>query len=557
MKPSSYFSKLIFVLFISFSFYQPLKAQNSLLFEVQHPKQRHSSFIFGTIHVTNEDVFGFNDRVYWAIDKCENALFELDMGETEFSREMLMGKLQNNFLNDEDLKNRIMTYLTEEMLPQIMNTYTSEELSNQVFSKLTALVKSISELMGGEGRQDFLDAHLQNYAKSKHKNVVGLETVTEQIEALFGHIDLNDFSQVGKRIIDYINLPDDEFLEMFAQNANLIEYYTQLKLDEVCDFVSSLVENSTGATKSFYDRLFNIRNDVHFQRALPHFKEKATFMAVGSGHLCGENGLLNQFKKAGYRIRPVDISSDFKLSTEMIPMQVKFNVDTTKSVHFKIPTNAKLINDVENNDDENEFFNIDVAYEIVHPLGKATFTIIQPTEDEEMEVEEDALYEFDTPITPPSDYSLNESRETIKSDEETAEIHEFVEVEIEKEEEYFEIDLDSRMPPKKEEKMKLLPEQKEYLGKVGKQLQLKMMANPELLSSLNLGQMGKNQESEVRKLVHKNGSTIDVELIRRGGVCTLERMAETVNGYILLDLTGDCSLITSGELDVLFTEFDD
>ena len=52
-------------------------------------------------------------------------------------------------------------------------------------------------------------------------------------------------------------------------------------------------------------RLLDRRNKVMAERALQMAEEKPVFIAVGASHLGGEDGLVEAFKKAGYKLSPV------------------------------------------------------------------------------------------------------------------------------------------------------------------------------------------------------------------------------------------------------------
>ena len=42
------------------------------------------------------------------------------------------------------------------------------------------------------------------------------------------------------------------------------------------------------------------------QRSIQAASEKPVFVAVGASHLAGENGLIEAFKKAGFKLKPLD-----------------------------------------------------------------------------------------------------------------------------------------------------------------------------------------------------------------------------------------------------------
>lgn len=546
---------LIFCIHLSF-------AQKSLLFEVQHPNQKHSSFVFGTMHVTNEKVFQFNDRVYQAIDKCENALFELDLNaidQLSMKPEMLQ-KFQSKMNENKDLQNDISSYMVQDFLPKIMSLYNSEQFSEVVFDKLINLVKAMSDMYGSNGRQDFLDTHLQNYARSKNKNIVGLETFMEQIEAIMGGVSLNNYHQIGDKILEFIALNNEEFNTLFSGSSqDLMNDYTAFDLDKVCDFLDSTYQNATGSNLQMYQRLFIERNNVQFQKALPYFQEKSTFMAVGAGHLCGDNGVLAQLENAGFRIRPVDISSNFKILTEMRTVRMSDYYDSSNIIQFQLPNNAKIFEN--SSEGQTEKFIIDeISFEVVRPLGKAQLTVSAA-----FFYEGDTEDGFGGEVVPMEFNSVEtEHPNNDNSDE-------YIEEVMEMEDDFDfpeEDDNDFIMIPDVPEetlndeninednlKNKFNKEQKTYFKEVGNHLQMKLMSNPELLESLNFG-VKKETRSENRTLNHKSGIPMEIETTKIGNTYYSSTTLELSNGIFTLSLVGDLSLLNSGELDAFFTDFE-
>ena len=50
------------------------------------------------------------------------------------------------------------------------------------------------------------------------------------------------------------------------------------------------------------DKLLDKRSVVMAQRTIPVANEKPVFIAVGASHLAGDIGLINAFKKAGFKL---------------------------------------------------------------------------------------------------------------------------------------------------------------------------------------------------------------------------------------------------------------
>ena len=61
----------------------------------------------------------------------------------------------------------------------------------------------------------------------------------------------------------------------------------------------------SGADRSYRDRLLLDRNRRMFERMLPLVQRGNAFIAVGAGHLVGEDGLLRLLERRGFRVQSV------------------------------------------------------------------------------------------------------------------------------------------------------------------------------------------------------------------------------------------------------------
>ena len=57
--------------------------------------------------------------------------------------------------------------------------------------------------------------------------------------------------------------------------------------------------------KKMKEKLIYARNQLFFDRIMDLANGNNLFIAVGASHLGGGNGLLNLFREAGYRLKPL------------------------------------------------------------------------------------------------------------------------------------------------------------------------------------------------------------------------------------------------------------
>lgn len=291
------------------------KAQNTMLFELSKKGIKQKSYLFGTIHMQDEAAFTFNDSVFWAIDQCKNAAFELDFKET---RSTDFGDVFRELKSDE-FRDKAATYFVEEMMPQLMESFTADELSSIIEKKIIPpYVDLLTARFKADKRAFFVDQYLQAYAYQNKKQVIGIESYEEQMTAILGDLKDIKVEEIGDFIL--ASLKDDNLsfnlIKSLTGSQELLEIYTQRDQKRVCDFVSTYEASNNKLATYIYERIFYERNGVMYNRTIDAVKKEGIFIAVGAGHLCGDNGLLAQYQKAGYSIRPVNTSNPYKRETK-------------------------------------------------------------------------------------------------------------------------------------------------------------------------------------------------------------------------------------------------
>jgi len=142
------------------------------------------------------------------------------------------------------------------------------------------------------------DSYFQLVAAEKGKKVIGLETVDQQIEVLFGNGTLERQANV---LVEAIQHKDKILSEMIQLN----KLYKAGKIDELAE-LSKGKDNITEMTEEEYAKLVDNRNAEWLKKLPSILKDGSSFIAVDAMHLGGKNGLVKQLQKAGYKIKAVD-----------------------------------------------------------------------------------------------------------------------------------------------------------------------------------------------------------------------------------------------------------
>jgi uncharacterized protein YbaP (TraB family) len=140
-----------------------------------------------------------------------------------------------------------------------------------------------------------LDTYFQELGKKDGKEILGLENIEVQINALFKQITI-------ARQVELLN-------ETFKDPGSFKTVITTMNNAYLSDDLNALHQLMYGSTYKPEEMtpLLDDRNN-HWMEKLPALmKKQSLFVAVGALHLVGETGLVNQLRKMGYTVTPVTL----------------------------------------------------------------------------------------------------------------------------------------------------------------------------------------------------------------------------------------------------------
>jgi len=153
----------------------------TLLWQVTKPGMKDTTYLFGTMHTRDARAFQFGPEVSRAFISADVVAGELDMEETKKLDVAVMnamflpkGTTLDRYYNKREYKEVVGT-LKERLGPVA-------PLCTKIRPFYTIALLNEAEL--GSDSTVVLDAWFQQKAQESGKRVVGLETVTEQIEAV-------------------------------------------------------------------------------------------------------------------------------------------------------------------------------------------------------------------------------------------------------------------------------------------------------------------------------------------------------------------------------------
>lgn len=266
---------------------------NSLLWKISGNGLQQRSYIYGTMHTSDNRVFNFSDSVMPFFASAKAYAMELDPKEA-----MNMSLISKLIMGG--------NYSLKKMIPDAAYMFLDSVIKHKMgmgikmFDNVApiftmTLFESATMGLGGDktpGKNEVLDMHFYKLAKKKKKKIIGIETVGEQIDAL----NVLSFEEQADLLVKEIELLQQDTTE----GTDVVRFYLEQNLD-------SLVANSADAKMppKFYKALVTDRNVRMAERAAAFIKEQSTFIAVGALHLPGANGVIELLRKKGFTVQAI------------------------------------------------------------------------------------------------------------------------------------------------------------------------------------------------------------------------------------------------------------
>ncbi len=244
------------------------------------------------MHLKDSRVFHFADSVMVKFEECEAFAMEVVLSEdvqlqlmkgllmdSGFVLKKLMGASQYDSI---DLYCRKNLGYSISQLDRLKPIYTSVILAQATLTDTSKFAEN----------DLFLDEYFQHVAIASQKSISALETVEQQL-AVF---DLLSYKQQAELLIETVRNAPNDALDM----ETLIGLYISNDLERMMKF-----ENDFNLPDSLYNSLFTHRNHQMTDRIDTMIRKRSTFIAVGAGHLGGEEGLVDLLRRRGFSVVPI------------------------------------------------------------------------------------------------------------------------------------------------------------------------------------------------------------------------------------------------------------
>ncbi|CFX10703.1 GumN family protein [Candidatus Filomicrobium marinum] len=262
------------------------------------------SYLFGTIHLTDERITELSDAVKSAIGKSRVVALEVadispvaTMQAIGAASDLVL--FDNGHRLDQVISSEAFSLVEKKLEEAKLPTAMAHMYKPWVVSMILAVGPCERERVAG-GKL-VLDMVVSAYAQEKKIPVVGLETLQSQLEAAAA-VPMDEQVQILRASLVHASRADD-------LRETVLRLYLQRKLGAVIPlqlYVAAKSGEVTDNLDGFREALITNRNRTMRTRALPLLAEGGAFIAVGGLHLVGEEGLVKLLRDAGYRVVPVE-----------------------------------------------------------------------------------------------------------------------------------------------------------------------------------------------------------------------------------------------------------
>jgi uncharacterized protein len=287
--------KKIHLLSVAFLFLFIITTDAQLLWKVSGNGLNNESYLFGTHHLIDKTKIKDFDKIIKICSAADIIVGEVDLNDATLHQKIAKGSVMTDctikdLLSDEDYR------LVDSCFIKVMGVGL-----DKIGSYKPMMLNSLYTIMfyikmnGLTSQPEPVDLTFQKIAIDNGKKIVGLESVDFQVDLLYNKLPL-------KRQVELLieSVKDNDKAEDLLKSLNNAYLSGDLKNLEVL-----LKEEQGNITPEEMLMLIDNRNNNWIKKLPDLLTSGSCFVAVGCLHITGKTGLINQLKKAGYKVEPV------------------------------------------------------------------------------------------------------------------------------------------------------------------------------------------------------------------------------------------------------------
>lgn len=259
-----------------------------LLWRVERADAR-PSYIYGTIHISDEDVLDLAPPVEQALDHADSFVME-----ALFDEHAAATFVQLMYTDDDTRLEKQADPALFKRASALLERYGIIDLAVRRMKPWAAFI-TLSQPAGEQGVP--LDLTLMQRASEHGARVYGLESLQEQAD-VFGDMPLADqLTLLRDTVCGY-----DEVQQALGRLKSL---YLAHDLASLKAMEADFEQDNGKLSRQVARRLITERNRRMVHRLRPRLNEGNAFIAIGALHLPGDDGVLRLLEQQGYTVTPL------------------------------------------------------------------------------------------------------------------------------------------------------------------------------------------------------------------------------------------------------------
>ena len=280
------------------------KNGSGLLWKIEKPGIA-PSWLFGTMHVTDPRVTRLPEAARAAFDAAGTVVIEtVEILDPDKAQAALITRPELTMFTD---GKSLTSFLSEDETRLIDAELSRRGIPLALVSKMKPwMIAGLIALPACETARkahgvEFLDIQIASNARDAGKQLLGLESIGEQMAAM---ADLPMEFHV-KGLVETIRLAD----LMPDIMATMTDLYLKGEIAQIMPVILAAgpqaTEDDISGYASFEERIVRMRNHVMAERSAPILEQGNAFIAIGALHLPGEEGVVALLENAGYTVTSV------------------------------------------------------------------------------------------------------------------------------------------------------------------------------------------------------------------------------------------------------------
>jgi uncharacterized protein len=266
--------------------------ENTLFWEVSGNGLEHPAYLYGTIHIQDKKVFAFDPVVMEKFDEVEAFAMEIvvrpeDMDSIKTLQLLPEGKTIKDLMSEEEY----------EMLAEKFQKRTGSHIVMYQRVKPFFIAAAYGQAGMPKDMPQALDHYLQAKATEEGKEVIGIESILDQLHAIDRAMS---YQEQADELIESVKKDDSVLTNSMARTLRLY-------LSGDIDHMAAMQKRDSTISEQIVQEMIVKRNYHMADRLDEIFQSHHTFAAVGAAHLGGPEGVLEILRQKGYEVKAIPI----------------------------------------------------------------------------------------------------------------------------------------------------------------------------------------------------------------------------------------------------------